>query len=150
MSGRGVLVSIEIDASPEQVWAELERIEDHVEWMADAVAIDFHGEQRRGSGTSFSCRTRIGPLATTDEMEIIEWEPPRSMGVTHRGAVTGTGRFEIEPMGDGSLVSWNERLRFPAWMGGPLGAAVAGPIFKWIWRRNLVRLKARVEGGDRR
>ena len=50
MSGRPVVLSISIPEPPGAVWAELERIEDHTEWMADAVAIDFLTDQRRGVG----------------------------------------------------------------------------------------------------
>lgn len=140
-----VTISIVIPASVEQVWAELERIEDHVEWMADAVAIEFHSPQRRGIGTSFSCKTKIGPLATTDEMEIDQWVDGQSIGVTHRGAVTGSGAFvldEISPTA--TKVTWEERLVFPWYFGGAIGASAARPVFRWIWGRNLRQLSERV------
>ena len=34
-------LSIEIPATPDEVWADLADIASHVEWMADAVAIEF-------------------------------------------------------------------------------------------------------------
>ena len=45
----------------ERVWSELERLEDHADWMLDATAIRFEGGQRRGVGTRFECDTRFGP-----------------------------------------------------------------------------------------
>ena len=88
-----VTVSTSIDASVEQVWHELSAIEDHVEWMADAVAITFDSDQRRGVGTSFLCATKIGPLRTSDHMTPLPVEAasrsrrrarrrPRSHGVS--------------------------------------------------------------------
>ena len=34
-----IVVSIELDATPAEVWAVVEPIERHVDWMADAVTI---------------------------------------------------------------------------------------------------------------
>ena len=68
----------------------------HVDWMHDAVAIRFTGEQTRGVGTRFLCDTRVGPITLVDRMEITEWEPAAVMGVRHTGIVTGSGRFTLE------------------------------------------------------
>ena len=55
-------VATDIDAPPATVWAVLEPVESHVEWMADAERITFRTEQHRGVGTEFECLTRVGPL----------------------------------------------------------------------------------------
>lgn len=144
---RPIEMEIRIPAPPEEVWAELERLEDHVEWMADAVGIEFHGDQRRGIGTSFACATKIGPLRTTDEMTITEWEEGRSMAVSHAGAVSGVGRFALSPADGGTTLTWTEQLRFPIWLGGPVGSLLARPIFRLVWRGNLGRLSERVVRG---
>lgn len=139
-------VSILIPASPGEVWAELERIEDHPTWMADAVGVEFVSEARRGKGTRISVLTRIGPLHTTDEMVFTEWDPPRVMGVAHRGLFAGTGRFTLEATGDGTRFTWIETIRFPWFLGGPLGALVARPILRRVWNGNLRRLRDRFGG----
>ena len=142
-------VKVEIGKPPEQVWEELADIASHVEWMADAVEICFLTPQREGAGTRFSCLTRVGFLSTTDVMEITEWLPGKAMGVIHKGAVSGAGRFEIAPAGGeqsaGAVLRWTEELRFPLWAGGGLTAAVAAPVLRRIWRGNLLRFKQRVE-----
>lgn len=145
-------VETSIAAAPEAVWAHLEDIATHTEWMADAVAIDFLTDQRRGAGVRFACRTRVGPLRTTDLMEITEWSPPSRMGVRHSGAVSGEGHFELAPApaGHATRMVWREDLRFPWWLGGPLGALAARPVLRRIWRGNLGRLKARVEASPER
>lgn len=136
-----------IDASPGEVWASLEDVATHVEWMADAEAIRFLGPSRSGVGTRFECDTKVGPLRLTDVMEITEWEPGATMGVRHAGLVTGTGRFTLADAGAGrTRFTWAEELRFPWWMGGPVGGAVGKPLLRRIWVGNLRRLKARVEG----
>lgn len=139
-------VATVIGAPVERVWAHLEDIGSHVEWMHDAVAIRFDGDQRQGVGTSFVCDTRIGPLRTKDRMSITEWAPPRKMGVRHTGAVSGSGAFTLYSLADGATrLTWSEQLTFPWWLGGKLGEVVGAPILRFIWRRNLSHLKSLVE-----
>lgn len=141
-----IRVSTVIDASPEQVWDDVRDVSTHVEWMHDAVAIRFTSPRQEGLGTTFDCDTRVGPIRLTDRMEITEWEHARRMGVRHVGLVTGTGVFTLAPVGmSATSFTWTEDLRFPWWMGGPVGAVVGGRVMRWIWRRNLRLLKARIE-----
>ena len=142
-----IRVSIDINATPRQVWEIVEPVERHIDWMADAVAIRFQTEQTRGVGTSFFCDTKVGPIKLVDVMTITAWEPEKVMGVKHTGVVTGTGEFTLEPIGStGTRFTWTESLDFPWWLGGPLGAFVGGQIvMKAIWRRNLRKLKQLVE-----
>lgn len=142
-------VAIDINASTERVWEVVEPVERHIDWMADAVAIRFKSDQTRGVGTEFFCDTKVGPIKLVDEMTITEWVPNASMGVRHTGIVTGTGVFTLTPLDNNTRTrfSWKEKLKFPWYLGGPIGAAVGGQIvMKAIWRRNLKELKKLVEG----
>jgi carbon monoxide dehydrogenase subunit G len=134
-----IRVEIALDAPPAAVWARLADIADHVTWMADAAAIRFVGDRRAGVGTTFECETRLGPLRTLDVMEVTEWREPEVIGVRHRGLFTGTGAFRLRPDAGGTRLSWSEDLRFPWWLGGPVGALVARPVLRAVWRRNLRR-----------
>jgi Polyketide cyclase / dehydrase and lipid transport len=141
-----IRVRATIDAPRGAVWTRLADIADHVEWMADARAIRFTGERRSGVGTTFECETRIGPLTTTDVMEVTEWREGRSLGVRHTGVVSGVGRFVLGGDRPGSTsVTWDERLRFPWWLGGPVAGLVAAPVLRRVWRGNLRRLASLVE-----
>jgi len=135
-----VTVSTIIPVSPDVLWEELRHIDRHVSWMNDAVEITFLSEHREGTGTTFVCRTKIGPLSTNDVMTITEWQPGVAMGVTHQGIVTGSGVFTLEPSSGATLMTWTEELRFPWWGLGPLGAWCATPIFRLIWKKNLHNL----------
>ena len=143
-----IAVSIEIDATPEQVWAIVEPIENHIDWMHDAVAIHFQTDQTRGVGTTFLCDTKVGPIKLVDRMEITVWEPNATMGVRHTGMVTGTGLFTLTPidLGRRTRFAWDEDLIFPWWLGAGLGSFIGGKlVMKPIWRRNLRGLKRLVE-----
>jgi hypothetical protein len=142
-----IRVSTVIDASPAQVWDDVKDISSHVSWMQDAVAIRFTSGRRSGVGAAFDCDTRIGPFRLTDRMEVTEWRPRRSMGIRHVGLVTGTGRFTLRRRRRGrTRFTWDERLVFPWWMGGPVGGVVGGQVLRLVWKRNLRNLKRRVEG----
>lgn len=155
-----------VAAPPAEVWRRLADIGDHVTWMADAAEIRFTSDRRSGVGTVFECETRLGPLRTTDVMEVTEWRDAAAMGVRHTGLFTGTGRFALEPARTGvtrdgaageaapapgasagagaTVLSWEEDLVFPWWLGGPVGAWAARPILRWVWRGNLRRFAALV------
>ena len=141
-----VRASVMIEATPEEVWADVEDIASHVEWMHDAVAIRFTSARTSGLGTTFDCDTKVGPFRLVDRMEITAWEPNRTMGVRHVGLVTGTGAFTLRPAGAGRTeFLWDETLLFPWWMGGPLGGRVGAVLLAQIWKRNLRGLKQRIE-----
>ena len=145
-----ISVSIEIDATPAAVWAVVEPVERHVDWMNDAVAIRFVSDQMRGVGTVFLCDTKVGPITLVDRMEITEWEPEASMGVRHTGIVTGTGVFTLTPidLGRRTRFTWTETLTFPWYLGARLGERVGGNVvMKAIWRKNLKNLERLVETG---
>ncbi|MEM9562005.1 MAG: SRPBCC family protein [Actinomycetota bacterium] len=141
-------VSTDIERSPAEVWADVRNIDTHVDWMADAVEIRFVSESREGTGTQFECDTKVGPIKLTDVMTITSWVDEQEMGVRHVGVVTGEGVFTLTPLagGTGTRFTWHEALSFPLWLGGPIGERVAKPILGAIWRRNLTRLKRRLEG----
>jgi len=132
-----IVVTIFLSHSPPTVWEELRHIDRHVRWMADAQRIDFHSEQREGVGTTFDCHTTIGPFTTTDVMTVTRWQDEVAMGVIHRGLVTGRGEFTLSRDGTGTLLTWSEHLHFPWWCAGPVGAWLARPVLRLIWRRNL-------------
>jgi carbon monoxide dehydrogenase subunit G len=138
-----IRVQATVAAPREAVWDRLADIGDHVTWMADADAIRFLGERHTGVGTTFECETRLGPLRTLDVMQVISWRPPTEIGVRHQGLFSGVGRFRLEEAGaDRTRVVWDEDLSFPWWLGGPVGATLARPVLRAVWRGNLRRLAA--------
>lgn len=137
-----------LPAPPEEVWADISDLSSHVEWMHDAHSIEFTSDRTSGTGTTFDCETRIGPFRLVDRMRITSWEPARRMGVEHVGLVRGTGVFTLRPVRrrrDQTRFVWRERLRFPWYLGGPVGAFAARPVLRWVWTRNLRNLRARFE-----
>ena len=139
-------VCVTIERPIDEVWAYLEQIERHPEWMRDCVGIRFDGQQRRGVGTSYVADTRILFLRLDDAMEVVEWEPGRRVVIRHGGMVSGTGEFRLDPVGEtATRFCWSENLRFPPWLAGRLGVAGARPVLRAIWTRSMGDLKRRLE-----
>lgn len=138
-----ITVSVTVPLPVAVVWDELRHIDRHVEWMNDAVSLSFVTDQREGEGTSFHCKTRIGPFVTNDVMTITRWENETVMGVEHKGLIKGEGAFFLHGNEGRTTLVWQEELRFPWYLGGPLTAYAAMPVLTYIWRRNLANFRAR-------
>jgi Polyketide cyclase / dehydrase and lipid transport len=141
-----IRVSTEIALPRHVVWRYVRELDRHVEWMGDAVEIRFLTESRAGVGTRFDTVTRVGPLTTTDRMTVTEWQEGRVIGVSHDGAVSGEGCFDLRDLDGGrTRFTWSESLDLPWYLGGSVGEIVARPILTALWRRNLRKLRARLE-----
>ena len=134
-----IIASVDLPLAPPDVWDELSQLERHAEWMADAERIDFADDQRRGVGTEMIVRTRVGPLVTNDVISVRSWIEGESIGVSHRGLVTGIGVFVLVPTDGGTKFVWLEDLTFPWYLAGGVTAFFAAPVLRWIWHRNLNR-----------
>ncbi|MGF1616258.1 MAG: SRPBCC family protein [Acidimicrobiia bacterium] len=139
----GIRVEKSISATRNEVWSELANLATHASWMKDAVEIEFLGVEQSGIGTRMRVPTRVGPFRTTDILEVTGWVDGESITVAHEGLVSGSGRFNLDG-DDPTSVIWEETLRFPWWLGGPIAAVFARPILRAVWRGNLGRLAERV------
>jgi carbon monoxide dehydrogenase subunit G len=139
-----IVVSKTMAVPPERVWEAIADLGSHPEWMRDASSLVFVGDQRRGAGTRMEVRTRVGPLLTTDVLEVVSWEEGSSIDVAHQGLVKGRGRLSVVPEDGESVVSWVEELSFPWWLGGRLTGWLARPMLTAIWIGNLDQLEQRI------
>lgn len=141
-----VKVSTVIDAPPARVWASVKDLASHIQWMDDALTIDFTSPQMSGVGAAYDCDTAIGPFHVTDRIEVTEWREGRRIGIRHRGVVKGSGRFTIRRARRGrTRFTWEEDLTFPWWLGGGLGSLIGSRVMKRVWRRNLANLRTHLE-----
>lgn len=126
--------------SVSEAWARITdwpRHGDHVPFTR--VDID---REASGVGTLFTGRTRIGPIAFDDPMEIVEWRPPveGSPGfcrIEKRGRVIlGWAELTVEARTVGSRTTWREQAspaHLPAFADGVqrrAGALVFGRVVR--------------------
>ncbi len=139
-----IQISIDLPASPKEVWGYLRDVTKHSEWMMDALSVELTSELSEGPGVTFVCLTAVGPFRVRDQMEVLEWEPEKLMAVKHSGIVTGVGRFTLEPIAGVTRFSWVESIDLPWHFAGKFGEKLAKPILTAIWKRNLRSLRKRI------
>ena len=141
-----VVLSVDVDAPPEAVFAALADWAGQGEWMLGTRV----WQETRGPtnvGTRLAAFTGVGPLGFLDTMEITHWDPPRRCLVRHDGRVVrGAGAFEVEPLpGDRSRFHWSEWLDLPLGRLGEVGWLVSAPVFVVGVRLSLRRFARHVE-----
>ncbi len=124
------------------VWREISAIERHSLWMTDAERIEFLTTEKVGDKVEFDCLTRVGPIKVRDRMKIINWEEPNSITVVHKGIFKGEGTLSLRHLSpEYCEIQWSEKIVFPPFLLGPVGAKVAKPILERIWKNNLEQLE---------
>ena len=115
--------SIIINKPLDTVWQEVKVMENHVNWMEDAVKIDILSENNSGIDTKMNVLTKVGPIKLTDIITVTEWKERESIGVIHEGIVTGEGIFYLTALNESQTeFKWEETLKFPIYLGGVIGA----------------------------
>ena len=106
--------SIIINKPLDTVWQEVKVMENHVNWMEDAVKIDILSENNSGIDTKMNVLTKVGPIKLTDIITVTEWKEKESIGVIHEGIVTGEGIFYLTSLNESQTeFKWEETLKFP-------------------------------------
>ena len=120
--------------------------------MLDADRVQVVGDLRKGIGVRLVVRTRIlGLPAFTEPMEVIGWDPPRSLTLRHGGIVVGTGTWGLDPEPGGTRFAWIEDVRLRVPLAGEPAARLYAPILRRLMRRSSARLRRLiVDAGPRR
>ena len=141
-----IKVSTIINKPLQIVWDEVKIMENHVNWMQDAANIDFLSENNSGINTKMKVLTKVGPIKLNDVITVTRWDEMKSIGVIHEGIVTGEGIFFLSSVNeDSTKFEWVEELKFPIYLGGPIGEFFGGLLLKQIWKKNLENLKNIIE-----
>ena len=149
-----LVVSVDVQAPLEQVWAALTDWETHGDWMV-ATTVQRTTEAAEGVGAGIVGITAAGPFAVRDTMTFTQWQPPPASParcvVEHTGTlVRGSGAFEVEALApDRSRVIWSEWVQLPLGLVGEIGWLGMRPLMRYLLRLSLRRLAAVVEEGKR-
>ena len=108
------------------------------------LSIEFPTGQTAGLGTQMVVVSRLGPLRARDILLVSAWEEPARLAVEHRGRIKGWGEFRLEEGHGATMVTWNEKLEFPWFLGGALTSVAARPFLVRVFRRNLASLRKEI------
>jgi hypothetical protein len=132
---------------PVRLWDALADLEGHREWMTDVRTLRFLTEQSSGVGTRYEIT--VGPLRVRDHIEVITWDRPIELAITHRiGPARGEGRFGLTADGAGTRLEWRARFEVPRWAGGQLTERLGVPATRRLLTRNLGSLRQWLADGQ--
>jgi uncharacterized protein YndB with AHSA1/START domain len=132
----------DLAASPERVWSSIERWEEQSRWIRDAVWVRVLTSERVGVGVRIRVLNRVlhVPLFT-EQLEVVEWQPPQTMVMEHRSFVRGTGTWSFEPIDGSTRFTWTEELSLPIPLLGELALRVYRPFLRRLMRGSLANLQ---------
>ena len=128
-----LVLSVDVEAPPSQVWRALVDWERQGEWMP-LTDVRVVGGDPAGVGGRIEARTGLpvgegGRAGLLDTLEITRWEPPHRVDVLHTGRVVrGPGVFEVRSRGAGGTLVWTEILDLPLGVLGRLAWPLVEPF----------------------
>ena len=135
--------SIEIDRSPEEVFAYLDDVERHGEWQDQIVAVEPQGDEPMGVGKRVRETRRVPGGDRSMTYEITDYDPPRQSSFrVLDGPVRGVGTVLVEPVDDGSRSRVTFTIEFE---GHGLGGKVLLPLAKSQARKQIPKDQARMK-----
>ena len=144
-----VVHSIEINRTPDEVFAYLNQLERHGEWQQAIVSTSGVTSGPVGVGTQATdLRRGPGGMKISVTYEIVEFDPPRRTrfkGVN--GPVRVVGAVTVEPVDDGAKSKMTLELDFEGRGIGKLLAPMARRQAAKLVPGDQQRLKERLEAG---
>jgi uncharacterized protein YndB with AHSA1/START domain len=135
--------SIEIDRSPEEVFAYLDDVERHGEWQDQIVAVEPQGDEPMGVGKRVRETRRVPGGDRSMTYEITDYDPPRQSSFrVLDGPVRGVGTVLVEPVDNGSRSRVTFTIEFE---GHGLGGKVLVPLAKSQARKQIPKDQARMK-----
>ena len=127
-----ITLAVDVDASPEAVWAAVVDWERQHEWMVGTTVDGGHG-----LGATLIAFTGWRGIGFHDPMTITAWDPPHRCVVRHDGRVVrGTAAFEVLPLDGGrARFVWTEWLTLG--LLGELGWLLVKPFVMPLLRRSM-------------
>jgi uncharacterized protein YndB with AHSA1/START domain len=141
-----VRVSRVLPAPPDQVWKHIRRWEEQARWIRDAVWVRVLSEEREGEGVRVRVLNRVfGIPLFTEQLEVVEWDPPNRLDMAHRSFVRGVGTWELRERGAATVFAWTEELWLPVPVLGALALWVYRPFLRRLMNGSLANLQTLIE-----
>lgn len=139
--------SIDISASPENVFNYATNPSTQPDWIKFIEEVDITSGDGKSKGTTDRCVFKLGPRAQPLEALWTEYDPPRAFARKATSGVEMEGRMTFEVRDDGSHVEWTIDYKPPLGaMGALIDAVFMNRVFQNEVEESLESLKAQLEG----
>ncbi len=142
-----ILKSIDIDASPDNVFNYVTNVSTQPDWIKFLKAIDITSGDGQTKGTTDRSVIKLGVRAQEMEALWTEYDPPRAYARRATSGMEMEGRMTFHPSDDGTHVEWTIGYRPPM---GSLGMVVdvlfMNRVFQNEIEESLESLKEQLEG----
>ena len=139
--------SIDIEASPDNVFSYVTNTTTQPDWVKFLKAVDITSGDGQSKGTTDRCVVKLGTRAQSVDALWSEYDPPRSFARKSTGGMEMEGRMTFKPTDDGTHVEWTIAYKPPM---GTLGAIMdtlfLNRVFQNEIEESLEALKAQLEG----
>lgn len=147
----GISISKSIAATPAEVFDRITDLHRAAERIEDIQQIEILTDGPIGVGTRFRETRLMFGKACTEEMEITQFEAPRSYTVEAESCgARMISRFDVQPDGDGATVVMRMESR-PLTLMAKLMTPITSLMFSWMMRKclekDLESIKANIETG---
>jgi uncharacterized membrane protein len=106
-----IATSVEIARNPQDVFAYIDDFPRHPEWQDGLVSVTVETQGPTRVGTRVVHRRKLGPRTVATTSEVTTYDPPHVVGFRGiDGPIRAEGSQRIEPVGDGSRVSFEMEL----------------------------------------
>ena len=146
-----VQLSIEVSASPAEVWKVVGDPRNLPLWDRHIVGVDGVRDEGLREGSEYTTHVRFMGARAHATSKVLELQPPRYAKIKVHGIVDAMVETWVEPQGKGrTLLHHRVEYRFP---GGPLGELAAGAVkvlgIGMLLRRGVEAQKRQVEATAR-
>lgn len=138
--------SIDIKATPDQVFAYLSDVTTHPEWVKWTKDAEVTSVEPKGVGATSSEVMQVGPKKETVETLTTEYKEGQFMTRRHTRGLEMTDRMSVLPFGDGTKVAWSIDYSPPMGsMGKLMDLLFMERLFDQLMKDSLTNLKDRME-----
>lgn len=141
--------SIDIDASPDEVFKVLDDPEHFSEWMDKVVGVEFLTPEKHGLNSAIELTVKLGPFDFKSRTKVVGYEKGYQFAIEGTQGIVGSRNTDtVEPLPDGSSrVIWGFEYELPSIAGKILDELLFRGMFEHSVEKSLTNLKQKMEQG---
>lgn len=145
-----VAASVEVAVDPATAFAAVVDLPSQEKWIMLTKLYPVDGDESVPRvGSRLVAFTGVLGVGFLDTMVVSDYDPPRRWVTAKDGdLLRGVGIMQVEPLANGSRVTWANELELPFGIAGQLGWLVARPIARFVLGASLRRLARKLVSGE--